>query len=387
MFGDLRKLETNDRVDRIFRIVGYGTILLLLCFADLVFEPPSGAAAAGYSYLAAKIAIATSFVGVFAFLLLRAFQFRGAFLIQSLSPHSRRSVRAVSIVSSICFLLLVGVAYCGDLLGAGSMVGSLFLSLPLWLPLFLTVAFLSSGQLKRGLVLAVALYCTLFFVSITILSISRDWEVPWWIQLALSLAALASLIMTGMSLWTYHTLPHENRDHLKLLGSFSALRSTIIIATCFYFCDAFVLNQGFLAFVLFVVVLFYFAPASMWAVRTDRRLASLRFYKAAIYVLAAIAILSTNVLQNRMADAKAVKLGDACLAYRAKYHHYPERLEELVPEFISSVPAAKYGLLGNMHFFYSGGYDNREPMLFYVALPPFGRRFYHMEIRSWGYLD
>src|SRR6516162_1390185 len=112
MFGDLRKLETNDRVDRIFRIVGYGTILLLLCFADLVFEPPSGAAAAGYSYLAAKIAIATSFVGVFAFLLLRAFQFRGAFLIQSLSPHSRRSVRAVSIVSSICFLLLVGVAYC-----------------------------------------------------------------------------------------------------------------------------------------------------------------------------------------------------------------------------------------------------------------------------------
>jgi hypothetical protein len=26
-------------------------------------------------------------------------------------------------------------------------------------------------------------------------------------------------------------------------------------------------------------------------------------------------------------------------------------------------------------------------MLYYEALPPFGRRFYHLESRSWGYLD
>jgi len=25
--------------------------------------------------------------------------------------------------------------------------------------------------------------------------------------------------------------------------------------------------------------------------------------------------------------------------------------------------------------------------LYYVAMPPFGRRFHHMESRSWGYLD
>lgn len=388
VFGNLRYPKTNHRVDRIFRIVGYGTILVLLCFADVFFEPPVDGAAARYNYLTGKIFITSSLVGVLSFLLLRSLRPRGGFLIQSLSPYSRRLVRAVSMGTSICFLLLIGVAYSGDLLGAGRMVFIVFLSLPLWLPLLLIVAFLSGGQLKRGLALAVAMYCTLFFVSMTIRSISRDFEDPWWIQLVPSLAALASLIMTGMTVWTYYTLPRDSHDLHKLLGEFSALRGTIIIATGVYFCDAFVLNQGALALVLFVVVLFYFAPATMWALRTDRRLASLRFYKAAIYVMAATAILFTNALQNRMADAKAVKLGNACLAYRAKYHHYPTDLGDLVPEFISSVPPAKYTLTGR--FFYDGNplTDNdREPMLYYVAMPPFGRRFYHMESRSWGYLD
>ena len=103
--------------------------------------------------------------------------------------------------------------------------------------------------------------------------------------------------------------------------------------------------------------------------------------------MAAAAILFTNALQNRMADAKAVKLGDACLAYRAKYHHYPTDLRDLVPEFISSVPPAKYTLLGGDGFYYARMDSDREPMLYYEALPPFGRRFYHLESRSWGYIE
>ena len=38
IFTDLRNLKTSHRVDRIFRVVGYGTILVLLCFADVVVE-------------------------------------------------------------------------------------------------------------------------------------------------------------------------------------------------------------------------------------------------------------------------------------------------------------------------------------------------------------
>lgn len=87
-----------------------------------------------------------------------------------------------------------------------------------------------------------------------------------------------------------------------------------------------------------------------------------------------------------MADHRAVMLGNACLAFHAKYHRYPITLNELVPEFIPAVPLAKYTFLGEP-FFYSSGNDGRGPKLYYEAMPPFGRRFYHMETDSWGFLD
>jgi len=165
------------------------------------------------------------------------------------------------------------------------------------------------------------------------------------------------------------------------------LRASAIIAAVLCVFDAFVLSLPFFALVLFAVVFFYFLPATLWALRSDRRVARLRATKAGIYLLAAVATFATIGLQNSMADRRAVTLGDACLAYRAKYHRYPKYLDALVPEFISSIPASRYGLLVNGNFFYSSREDDREPMLYYQAFPPFGRRFYHMETRSWGYLD
>ena len=165
------------------------------------------------------------------------------------------------------------------------------------------------------------------------------------------------------------------------------LRTSTIIAAVLFVVDAFVLALPFFALLLLAVVLLYFLPATLWALHADRRVARLRAAKAGIYLLAAVSIVATLGLQNRMADHRAVKLGDACLAYRAKYHHYPKDLQALVPEFISSVPVARYGLLGGDRFIYFSQQDDREPMLFYEAIPPFGRRFYHMKTRSWGFLD
>ena len=119
--------------------------------------------------------------------------------------------------------------------------------------------------------------------------------------------------------------------------------------------------------------------------RRDRRKYEHRLVKIAIYVLTGLAVLGSNTLQNRIADRRAIAIGNACLAYRAKYHQYPAELKDLVPEFLPSVPAAKWG---GEYFRYSRGLDpDREPMLYYAAVPPFGRRFYHMESGGWGYLD
>src|SRR3974377_97675 len=95
------------------------------------------------------------------------------------------------------------------------------------------------------------------------------------------------------------------------------LRS-LIVSGVLYGVDALILSLPFFALLLFVVVPVYFLPATLWALRSDRRIAKVRATKAAIYLLAAISIFVTLRLQNSMADRRAVKLGDACLAYRAK---------------------------------------------------------------------
>ena len=163
-------------------------------------------------------------------------------------------------------------------------------------------------------------------------------------------------------------------------------KTTILIAAGIFVSDAFVLNQGAVAVFVILLTLLVFLPRALWALRTSRALYLERLTRAGIYLLAAAAVFVANVLQNRMADHRAIALGNACLAYHAKYQHYPQRLDELVPEFIPSVPLAKY-TLGGGSFFYSAGLSGREPMLYYEALPPFGRRFYHMETGGWGYLD
>jgi hypothetical protein len=145
------------------------------------------------------------------------------------------------------------------------------------------------------------------------------------------------------------------------------------------------------------VAVLCFLPATLLALRTDRRVAMCRAAMTGIYLFAAAATVVTIGWQNRMADRRAVKLGDACLAYRAKYHHYPKDLEALVPEFIPSVPVPRYSLVPD-RFTYSPGSSystagevsddlQEEPMLYYQVVPPFGRRFYHMESRAWGFLD
>lgn len=127
-------------------------------------------------------------------------------------------------------------------------------------------------------------------------------------------------------------------------------KKTILIAAGLFIFDAFLLNQGIVAFLIIPLIFFVFLPRALWALRTSRSLSLQRFIRAGIYLLAAAAIFVTNAQQNRMADRRAVVLGKACLAYHAKYNQYPERLNQLVPEFIPSVPLAKYTLASGNSF-------------------------------------
>jgi hypothetical protein len=160
---------------------------------------------------------------------------------------------------------------------------------------------------------------------------------------------------------------------------------TLCLAASLFVLDVFILNQGFVAVILILLALFVFVPIALFLRRRDKRKYEQRLVKIAIYVVTGVAVLTSNTLQNRLADRRAIAIGNACLAYRAKYHQYPAELNDLVPEFLPSVPDAKWN--GERFRYSRAGDPDSEPMLFYEAVPPFGRRFYHMESGAWGFLD
>ena len=94
-------------------------------------------------------------------------------------------------------------------------------------------------------------------------------------------------------------------------------------------------------------------------------------------------VIANSSVQKRIAMAHAAQVIQACEQYREANESYPERLSDLVPRYLSSVPKAKY-CLSFGEFMYFG---SPHPMLVWYEIPPFGRRVYNFETGNWKYLD
>ena len=148
------------------------------------------------------------------------------------------------------------------------------------------------------------------------------------------------------------------------------------------FVDAFWLNQGLIAGVTAAYLVLLRLPWSFLPRFATVRKARLR--NLAIYLAAAASLLVLNGANNGIAKNRADALVSAVKAYHAKYQRYPGSLDELVPEFATHVPRAKYTLM--FHEFFYANRDGRA-MLSYTALPPFGRPTYSFERGEWYVLD
>jgi hypothetical protein len=96
-----------------------------------------------------------------------------------------------------------------------------------------------------------------------------------------------------------------------------------------------------------------------------------------------LAVLGSIYLNNRRAERTAEDVIKAVVQYRDKHGQYPDQLPDLVPEFMPMIPPAKLTFSYN-NFFYG---SRTRPMLWYVELPPAGRRIYYFESGQWGTLD
>jgi hypothetical protein len=93
---------------------------------------------------------------------------------------------------------------------------------------------------------------------------------------------------------------------------------------------------------------------------------------------------ANNAVQLGVAEANARRVIVAFEEYHAANGRFPEKLDELVPQYLNPVPLAKYCLGPSSCFSY---HNFGEPKLYWQVVPPYLRKIYNFDSRSWSYLD
>jgi len=154
----------------------------------------------------------------------------------------------------------------------------------------------------------------------------------------------------------------------------------ILLGLLLILIDAFVLNQGVLAGLVVLVQLVLGIPGIIRANSPDIK--RVRLVSLAIYIGAALIVFSSNLVNNRIAHHRAEVLISSIKAYVSAEHKYPEKLQDLVPRYIPSVPDAKFSLMFNKFY-----YSSKHPFLMYVSFSPFARPTYSFDKETWQVVD
>jgi hypothetical protein len=112
----------------------------------------------------------------------------------------------------------------------------------------------------------------------------------------------------------------------------------------------------------------------------DKRLAM----AVMVHVVAAALGLGLIAANNRMSRARTLLLAQAVREYHSRYGQYPNGLAALVPEFLPSIPAARYALF-DTEFRYFGGGQYAPRIAFRPR--PFVMEFYSVESGQWRIVD
>ena len=132
-----------------------------------------------------------------------------------------------------------------------------------------------------------------------------------------------------------------------------ALGRTLRIATVLFLVEAFLLNQGVLVGLTALGAVLGGVPRALLAwQRGDIATARLRIARTGIFVAVALLGIGTVVAQQYLARSRANTIIVAARQYEAQHGRLPDRLDELVPAFIASIPSTNYTLIPPMNMFW-----------------------------------
>lgn len=161
-----------------------------------------------------------------------------------------------------------------------------------------------------------------------------------------------------------------------------SLTRAVVLAILLVIVDALWLNQGVIAFLVGLGLLFIGLPRTL--LRKFVLVRPQRLRNLGVYLSAVVLIFLLNALNNRIAQSRAEALVSAVKSFHSENQRYPQSLEELVPRYIEHVPLAKYTLIFNQFRYVTS--DNGT-YLEYMDMPPFGRPVYSFSRGEWLYLD
>jgi len=131
-----------------------------------------------------------------------------------------------------------------------------------------------------------------------------------------------------------------------------ALSRTLVTATVLFLVEAFLFNQGVLVGLTALGAVLGGVPRALLAwQRGDISTARLRIARTGIYVAVALLGIGTVVAQAYLARSRANTIIVAARQYEAQHGRLPDRLDELVPAFIASIPFTNYTLIPPMNKF------------------------------------
>jgi hypothetical protein len=158
------------------------------------------------------------------------------------------------------------------------------------------------------------------------------------------------------------------------------IKTSICIALLLLLSDA-ACDGSFLFSILVCPIWFIFSILKNVIQRPGWRLALLRI---AFPVLTLGLVFANFFVQIRVAEINAALIIAACEDFHTATGKFPKTLDELVPQYMSSIPRAKYCII-HSEFRYRN-YNIGHPTLAWYFIPPFGQKFYDFTDRCWHYL-
>lgn len=161
------------------------------------------------------------------------------------------------------------------------------------------------------------------------------------------------------------------------------LKLTLILASALILIDAFAYNDRILAMFIGAWMLLIALPRALIFTK-DSELKRHSLKRTAVVIVAVAVVFVCTSVNDRIAASRAETVIVAVNSFKERNQRYPKTLEELTPEFLERVPKTSPTLLFNSFHYIS---NPTSPSLFYVTMPPFGRRFYSFERGEWSYMD